>query len=204
MWKLPWIGTERQKITCRGKTLWGTLKSLRRKGLRSWHSSKCVPSQLLYTDAFWSERKPSSLLNHSTLRDRMWGSNLPSVCCSLPWDSESGSVPASLSPTKRQASGQPQGERCETLAQPSCLWARLTACTGRGGSSFFWPQASVLGEPGIKKKTISFLWMALTESLLVVAPHCSHLFTELTVTYCRHVCITTDIHNLTCTYLHTD
>lgn len=140
------------KLTCKGKTLWGTLKSLRRKGLRSWHSSKCVPSQLLYTDAFWSERKPSSLLNHSTPRDRMWGSNLPSVCCSLPWDSESGSVPASLSPTKRQASGQPQGERCETLAQPSCLWARLTACTGRGGSSFFWPQASVLGEPGIKKK----------------------------------------------------
>lgn len=102
MSKLPWDWYWEAKLTCRGKTLWGTLNSLRRKGLRSWHSCKCVPSQLLYTDraAFWSARKPSSLLNHSTLRDRMWGSNLPSVCCSLPWDSESGSVPASLSPTK--------------------------------------------------------------------------------------------------------
>lgn len=57
-------------------------------------------------------------------------------------------MPASLSATKRQASGLPE-ERSETLAQPSWLWAQLSGCKESGGSSFFWLQASVSGEPGI-------------------------------------------------------
>lgn len=152
--KVAWDWYWEAKLTCRGKTLWGTLNLWNRKGLWSWHSCKCVPSQLLYTEraAFWSERKQSFKSQYTERSDVRFK---PAWCMLQPALGlfESGCVPASLSPTKRRASGQPRGERPETLAQPSCLWARLDACTGRGGSSFFWLQASVSGEPRIMKKT---------------------------------------------------
>lgn len=134
-----------------------------------------------------------------------WDSDLPSVCCSLPWDSQSGSVPASLSPTK--SGGRLGSERGEIWNFSSAILALgtapLAAAEESGGSSFFWLQTSVSGGPGLttvcykrkKKDSVFYQEMALKESLLVTAPHCSHLSVN------AHTCVSPDTHKHTCTYL---
>lgn len=90
------------------------------------------------------------------------------------------------------------------LAQPSWLWAQLPGCKESGGSSFFWLQASVSGEPGIttmcfkKKDSLFYQEMALKDSLLATAPHCSNLFSEhtLTVATCITRCTQAHLHLL--------
>lgn len=119
-----------------------------------------------------------------------------------------GNVPASLSPLKRQASGQ-RGERPETRARPFCLRAQLFGCPGIQRIQFLLapgisPRITCNndGVLGLKKRAESFQELAPNEGTLAITPHCSQLFSKQGCLVYGHV-LAPDKHAHIVTFTHT-